>query len=139
MLYYIEPEVCGGFGVGTIIDSSTHPPKITQLHIEFDGWLGDDLLEVFPCYIVSEGLAEEIKNKSLSGFILDHVEVSKSDKFIESSPNTLLPNFFWLKPLGKCKENDFWISSDHRLVVSEKVMEILERWKIEKADIELIG
>ena len=59
MYYFIEPEVAGGWGGNTIADTSVHPPKISKLHYQFDGWLGDDLLESFPCFIVSESLKHE--------------------------------------------------------------------------------
>ena len=56
MFHTLEPEVAGGFGEQTILDNSTHPPDVKWLHYVLDGWLGDDILESFPCYIVTERL-----------------------------------------------------------------------------------
>src|SRR5690554_7324171 len=136
MFYFVEPEVSGGFGENATIDSSIHPPKITKLHIEFDGWLGDDLIETFPCYIISEGLGNKIKEENLTGFIFDEVEISKSDQFKEMYPNRELPKFFWLKLHGVCEKDDFAFSDDYRLVVSDRALRVLKSWKVEEADIE---
>lgn len=138
MFYFVEPEVSGGFGDNAIIDSSIHPPKVIKLHFEFDGWLGDDLIETFPCYIVSEGLAKEIEAENLTGFIFDEIEVSKSDQFEEMYPNREMPNFFWLKLQGVSEKDDFAFSDDYRLVVSDRALKVLKNWKVEEADIELV-
>ena len=53
MRYTLEPEVPGGWGTGIEVDNSCHPPIVKRLHIEFDGWCGDELLECYPCFIVS--------------------------------------------------------------------------------------
>jgi hypothetical protein len=52
--FQIAPEVAGGWGRNTVMDRSIHPPHVTKLHFEFDGWLGDVLLESFPCYIITK-------------------------------------------------------------------------------------
>src|SRR6476660_8794270 len=64
----LAPEVAGGWGERTVADTSTHPPRVTALHYQFDGWLGDELLESFPCYIVTRRLAHALTAAGLSGF-----------------------------------------------------------------------
>ena len=54
--YLIEPEVAGGIGEHSVIDRSSGKMVVRKLHYEFDGWLGDELLESTPCFIVSERL-----------------------------------------------------------------------------------
>ena len=49
---YIEPEVAGGLGDHTVMDRSVHPPIVSKLHYQMEGWLGDALLESFPVFIV---------------------------------------------------------------------------------------
>lgn len=134
--FYIEPEVSGGFGENAVIDSSVHPPKVSKLHLQLDGWLGNDLLETFPCFIVTEQLAKDIEKEGLSGCIFEKVEISKSDQFEELYPKKSLPAFSWLKVIGSPGQNDFGISNDFRLVISEKVMAILKTKNISEADIE---
>lgn len=71
MLYYIDPEIAGGFGAGTVMDASRHPPIVINLEYQLDGWLGDEVLELFPCFVLTEAVAMEISKLSLSGFSLD--------------------------------------------------------------------
>lgn len=71
LLYYIDPEIAGGFGAGTVMDASRHPPIVINLEYQLDGWLGDEVLELFPCFVLTEAVAMEISKLSLSGFSLD--------------------------------------------------------------------
>jgi len=136
MFYYIEPEVAGSLGDSSIIDTSVHPPKISKLHYQFDGWLGDDLLETFPCYIVTEKMKEKIESNNLSGARFDSVMISVSDQFQEMYPNKTLPQFFWLKVDGSAGKDDFGIAKDHRLVISKKALDTMKQLNIENSDIE---
>ena len=78
MYYVLEAEVCGSFGEDTIRDTSVFPPKITKLDIVFEGWLGDDLIETFPAYMVTERLKKTLGKSELTGFDFDIVSVKKS-------------------------------------------------------------
>lgn len=126
MKYYsIEPEVAGGFGDGTIIDRSSGRMEVKALHYELDGWLGDELLESAPCFIASAQLANKIKNENLSGVGFDKVQITKSDEFNDFHPNLDLPKFVWLKVNGIPGKDDFGVSSDLNLVVSEVALQLL--------------
>ena len=103
MYRLIEPEVAGGLGKETILSNDTHPPVVEKLNYEFSGWLGDDILESFPCYIVSERLKNKIDNNNLSGLKFDDVIVTKSEVFKQLYPDKKLPNFF----LGE-SQRYFW-------------------------------
>lgn len=35
--FYIEPEVAGGFGERTRLDTTVHPPVVHELEYEFQG------------------------------------------------------------------------------------------------------
>ncbi len=136
MFFYIEPEVSGGLGENVVADTTVHPPIVSKLHYLFDGWLGDDLLESFPCYVVSERIKNELLTEELVGFQIDELEVSKSEQFDDLYPGKNLPSFYWLKVTGDAGEDDFGIASDHRLVVSDKALGVLKRGCIEQADLE---
>lgn len=136
MYYYIEPEVSGGLGEKSIIDSSTHPPKVEKLHYRFEGWLGDDLLESFPCYVVSDTLKRKILNENLGGIEFRDVYTSKSDQFNELYPDKNLPDFHWLYVTGEAGISDFGIANDFRLVISNEALKILKQGQIDNADIE---
>ncbi len=50
--YVVEPEVAGGCGPHSVVDQQHGRPKVLRLHYVFEGWLGDDLLESTPCFII---------------------------------------------------------------------------------------
>lgn len=135
MYYYIEPEVAGGFGAETILDNSSYPPGIIRLEYEFSGWLGDDLLEIFPCYIVTENLMEGIVSGDLRGIAFQDVLISKSGEFEDFYPDVDLPTFYWAKITGVAGQDDFVIAKDSRLLVSGKALRLLEKFKIGHAEV----
>jgi hypothetical protein len=132
----VEPEVAGGWGPNTAADVSVHPPRVTRLHYELEEWLGDDILESFPCFIVSDRLARELMRSALSGFALAAVEVSTSPVFEELYPNRELPTFHWLKVSGQAALDDFGLAADYRLVASQPAVEILSGFNIGHARLE---
>ena len=129
MKYYsIEPEVAGGWGKKTVFDRI--PAKGTfvhKLHYEFDGWLGDELLESSGCYIVSERMAREIERARLTGAQFAEVEVTTSAEFRDFHPDRQLPKFVWLRAGGVFGRDDFLLGPNLRLVISEQALEVLER------------
>jgi len=62
MHYYVEPEISGGIGASPIMDNSCYPPIAKKLNYEFDGWLGDDIIESFPCFVISKNLKSSPKS-----------------------------------------------------------------------------
>jgi hypothetical protein len=138
MYRIIEPEVGGRFGSGTKLDNNVHPPIVKELDYEFDGWLGDDLLESFPCFIMSERLRKEIEKLSLTGIKFQNLTISKSDTYKELYPSKELPIFYWAIIDGKIYLDDFIIGDDLRLVISEKAFELLKKFNIDNASLESI-
>lgn len=136
MKYFsLSPEVAGGLGANTVMDRNVHPPIVTKLHYQFDGWLGDDLLESFPVYIATEHLAEQLRTLRPTGVRFAPVEVSTSEQFRDLYPDLKLPPFVWLKIDGKAGMDDFGISGNHELIVSERVMLLLRSFNIAHCDI----
>jgi hypothetical protein len=138
--YFVEAEVAGVFGERTIADFSQHPPQVDRLHYEFDGWLGDQLVESFPCYLIADDLARDIAD--LTGYTLAPVEVSLSEKFHEvtaaDQPSPMRSTWHWLRIDGSPGESDFAISSNHRLIVSARAMDRIARGVLH-ASIERLG
>src|SRR5690554_6765629 len=108
--WIITPEVAGGLGENTALDPSVHPPRVDHLHYELSGWLGDDLLEAFPCFIVTDRLARELLTSQLSGWSLAEVEITTNEEFEEFFSDTKLPSFRWLRIHG-ASGADFHINS----------------------------
>lgn len=133
---YLEPEVAGSLGKDTQMDASIHPPLVKKLHYEFDGWLGDDILEAFPCFIVTAKLRTGIENNRLTGVSFLELKATTSDTFKELHPNKKLAPFYWMKINGQAGIEDFGLAKDYRLVVSAKAFALLTQFKINEADLE---
>jgi len=116
------------------MDTPVHPPDVDSLHYEFDGWPGDDLLESFPCFIISEKLKEMIGESELTGYEIGDVTVSKSETFTELHPERELPDFYWLKIVGEPATDDFGLSEDHHLTVSQEALSVLQDANIAHAE-----
>ena len=80
-VFLLEPEVAGGLGKNTVIDQGVRSAPRHEPSYEFDGWLGDELLETFPSFIVTQRLAKRIVDAGLTGLELGAVEVSVSQQF----------------------------------------------------------
>jgi hypothetical protein len=134
--FRIEPEVAGGLGPNTELDRGTHPPRVERLHYVFDGWLGDDLLESFPAFIVTADAASRLEAADLSGFRLADVEIGTSETFDEVGANRQLPEFRRLEVTSRAREADFGLDDDNVLVVSDAALDVLRQGRLEHADIE---
>src|SRR5688572_3769303 len=134
--FYVEPEVAGGLGENTVLDRRTHPPIVSRLHYHFDGWLGDVLLETFPCFIVTEAARQALQKSGATGARFDTVEVTRSPEFDELHPGAQLPPFVWLRPEGEPGRDDVSTAEDGRLVVSARVLELLQKLGIANALVE---
>lgn len=131
--WIVEPEVAGQLGSNTIMDTTNHPPVVMHLHHEFDGWLGDDLIECFPCFLVTERLAEALSKSRVTGFELRKAKISRSEIFNDLYPKRVLPRFWWLNIAGNDASSDLRLSTDGRLNVSDRAHELLCRFKIDNA------
>lgn len=136
--YRLGPELAGGWGTDTVADTSRHPPIVSQLHYEFAGWLGDDIVESFPVFIVSSRLAQAIEQEALSGAEFDQVKVTKDPQFEHFFPDVAasLPQWRWLRPMGVAHVSDFWQQPDGALAVSERALAVLRRFAIEHSYVE---
>ncbi|MFC7625156.1 hypothetical protein [Microlunatus sp. GCM10028923] len=135
--FILEPEVAGGLGDNTIMDTSVHPPRVEQLHYEIDyGWLGDELLESYPCYIVTQNLASSLATSGLGRFELDEAEVSLTPEAQEEHEGKEIPRFQWLRVTGIAGQDDLGVTSKGQLVVSERALQVLQTAAVDNCDIE---
>jgi hypothetical protein len=137
--WVVCPEVAGELGEDTELDASVHPPRVFRLHHRFDGWSGDELLEVFPCFLVSARLGKALEEGRLVGFRLEEVAVSVSPEFRELFPGRPPPDFRWLQMTGDSPEADFRLTPDFRLEVSSRALEILRQFNIAHAEVAPAG
>ena len=151
MLYIIEPEVAGELGENTSYKNFQNVrlkgerPVVERLHYHFTGWLGDELLEATPCFIVSDEMAKSIDKNALSGCRFEEVEISFSDEFMEMYPNRIIPQFKRMVPTGtiylengdfrEWSGEDICISQKSYLVVTEKALAVFKNQNIDNCDI----
>lgn len=139
MFYKLDPEVAGHLGSDTVMDRSTHPPIVSALHYEFDGWPADDLITTFPCFIVSERMKQIIENAQASGCSFGRVQTSTSEEFEELKdlhPNQQLPKFSWLIVHGIAQRDDFGTTiTGGSIVVSERLLEAMKHGRLDYCDI----
>ena len=124
--FKIRPNVAGGIGEHTVLDSSVHPPIVTKLHYEVEGWFGDVIVATFPCFLVTEEAQRALQKMGFSGATFADAEVTTSEEFQEDQPGVVLPRFVWLKVHGTAGQDDFGIAVPFRLVISERVLDLLE-------------
>jgi hypothetical protein len=133
--FYVDPEVAGGLGKNTVLDNSVHPPIVRKLHYQFDGWLGDILLESFPIFIITDNAIKELQSEGMAGLRSEDLETTVSQQFRELYPQRLLPRFVWLQVIGRPGHDDFGTDSSGRLVVSEAALQTLNRLGIKNAEV----
>jgi hypothetical protein len=125
VFFLLKPEVAGGWGPNTKAHRKTHPPVLTHLHYEFEGWLGDDLLTTFPEFIVTQRLAEALETSGLTGFRLAAVEVSAGGMWEQLHEHRPLPECRWLKVTSPAGKADFGRTELADLVVSKQALDFL--------------
>lgn len=134
--FALRPEVAGGIGPGTVMDVSTHPPLVSQLNYEFVDWLGDDLLETYPCYVVTERLAQRLREAAFDGVQFADVEVTvgpEGEDFFPEGP----PKVLWLRVAGVAVRDDVGLTDRARLVLSKRALEVFQEFNLNNCDIEI--
>ena len=108
--YFVEPEVPGGWGDDTVVlDNTVHPPIISKLHYEFDGWPEDVLITSFPVYLFQRQVKPELEAIRPTGVQFDKVRISKSEEFRHFFPHRKPPEFIWLNSMECPAGPSIWI------------------------------
>lgn len=123
--YRVSPEVAGGLGVETIMDRSEHPPRVAKLHYEVIDWLGDSIVQSFPCYLVVRSLAQSMSSAGLSGFSIASAVISEASEFREFNPEGELPDLVWLIPDGVPGVHDVAVNEKGHLIASETFVSMI--------------
>jgi hypothetical protein len=147
-MFRLSPEVAGQIGEKSVIlnrqereAGSDAPPKISLLEYVFDGWLGDDLIEAWPCFLLTRRVHDAILTSNLTGVEFKTPILSKSQLFLDLHPSKVLPDFDWIVPLGRVATNDSmtfcnWTSHDfclnqrNDLVVTDRALSVLRKFSL---------
>jgi hypothetical protein len=103
-----------------------------------DDWLGDVLLETFPCFVLTEEASRAISSSRLTGANFAPFEISLSEQFLELQANVRLPRFLWMQVVGKAGMDDFGIDRSNQLVVSQQALALLRRLGLGHAEIDTL-
>ncbi|QKC96058.1 hypothetical protein [Mesorhizobium sp. NZP2298] len=137
MQYFkIWPNVAGGIGENTVLDRSVHPPIVTRLHYVVEGWFGDVIVTTFPSFLVTQETQHALQEMGFSGATFAEAEVTISEECEEDQPGLQLPPFVWLKVNGKAGRDDFGVAMPFRLVISRRILDLLESLGIPFAVVE---
>lgn len=81
----------------------------------------------------------KLANTSLSGFEFAEFKQSFDQYFVDNFQLKIeVPNFYWIKIIGKENENDFFINNDKNLMVSAACLKFLkENANIENSQIDI--
>ncbi|GIP63055.1 hypothetical protein J32TS6_16100 [Virgibacillus pantothenticus] len=153
-LYFLEPEVAGGHGEKTVygtkkdIEMEGISGKVKFLHYEIEGWLGDDLLEATPAFIISGRVENELRKSKFKDYKVEECLVTTSNEFKELYQNKKIPSFCRFIPLGtieviednftKWSGHHFCLSSKGELVVTKEALDFLQKFSMENCDIEIL-
>jgi hypothetical protein len=128
MYKVVQPEVIVGIGNDTEFAETVAPFKtVNGLHIDLEDWLGDDLMECHPCYIITEDLKNGLKKTAFSGYTISELKLTKSEYFADNySVKKKLPVFYWFKINGKVNIDDVYLGDGRSLFLSEKFIKYLK-------------
>jgi hypothetical protein len=123
----LNPEVIVGLGERTVFLEKEAPFKIViELHIQLEDWLGDDLMECFPCFIVTQELKKVLEISEFTGFEFSEMQVTKDEYFKDNYQlKRALPKFYWMKIIGEKGIDDLYISEDSCLMSDSRFTELI--------------
>jgi hypothetical protein len=105
------------------------------MHLEFDGWMGDDIVQVLNCFLVTDKAKRLLEAAKLKGLNFERPIITKSEDFLERQPNTTLPEFWWIRPPPSLGDGDFAIEGNGYLAVSETAMKEMGKLSLGHASV----
>ncbi len=134
--WQLKPEPAGELGAQAVLDTSVHPPRVPFMHLDVTCWLGDDLVDCYPCYAVTPALALALRRSALSGFTLVAMMTTVSAMFRELQPRTNVPQFERLLIGGRPGEDDAGIDTkSYDLIVSDRCLSVVKSFSISHCEI----
>lgn len=131
-----EAEVTISLGAGSDFRHDREPRLVGTLHAEFEGWLGDDIVETSWFWLVTEALAAALQSSALTGFELADVVVTTGPTWDEFDYPPL-PVWRRLVPTGSLTAGDdiAAVRRSTTLALSEQALRLLESFQIENASL----
>lgn len=126
MPYRLDPQVAGELGAGTVLDSSTYPPRVSQVDYVLDRPDADEFIQSFPVFLVSMNLGVRLHDAGLTGFELSGATVRPSDNYTAIYGKVPPQRYQWLQVTGTAGEADCWLDESFQVCVSDRMMSIVE-------------
>ena len=140
MFHALEPEVPGGLGDDTALDTTVHPPRVEgTLYYEIDNWFGDELITSHPVYLVTDNLAAILTSSGLGRFEIRNVEIVYGEAAFERLHRHGLsefPEFRWLFVTGTAGHDDLGLTPKGRLVVSDVALQAFRQGNLNMCEVE---
>jgi hypothetical protein len=115
-------------------EDAGHPDREGSGGFVFDAWLGDDLVAAQPDLLVTTPLKEDLESlDEATGFGLSLARTSCSPFLRRHTPKLALPPFWAINPDGEPGKDDIGLTRDGSLVVSQRVMDVLVRYRLGRA------
>lgn len=124
MEYLVEPEVAGGLGANSVVDTTTTPITVTTLHYAVDGWLGSELLESWPVWVATDHFVDTVSAAGLTGYTTAPAQVDLTPQGQDALAGRQLPHFMWFQVGGVRGDDDFSMC-DAGLLVSARALEVI--------------
>jgi hypothetical protein len=108
---------------------------ITRMVFAYDYWNPDPIFQDIGYFFVTRSTAAALAGADLTGYSLEDVPTVKSKDYDDSlSPREPEP-VSWLKIHGEAGKDDFGIQLRAHLIVSERVLELLRRQGLQRAEV----
>jgi len=116
------------------MSTEVHPPRVEHLHYEVQGWLGDDLLDSTPCFLISPELAAIGPQAGCTGLRTDDARVTITP---DAAPivDPRVTSFLWLQPQGQPGQDDLALDATASLVVTDRALDVMRRFNLDHCDI----
>jgi hypothetical protein len=137
MKYIIEAEVSGHLGDEAVYSSDSSGWNVTKMHLVCDGWMGDDIVQILNCFLLTDKAKSLLEKSQLKGVHFERPTITKSEEFIERQPATILPNFWWLKPPSGVSDVDMFVTKHGYLEASEQAMTEFRTLSLAHASIQM--
>lgn len=86
----------GGYGPDAVLlydKQNRYIQKVEYLDLEFEVWLGGELVQHIACFCVSEALWGYLKGNGVTGVSVREMKVTPGDIFFELNPHRVIPCF----------------------------------------------
>jgi hypothetical protein len=144
MRYYsVECEAPGGLGPNAIVTydpSYTYIQDVQFLDLEFEVWLGGELVQHIDCYCVSVALWDYLSKNAIRGVAVREMSVTEREQVNDLHPGRVIPQFKevvlprtlrghhsdrWLLDSDSIPDADMFTGLGLPLFVSERVKQLL--------------